>query len=214
MRLKEKIKSMAIAGRILHDRELLWRNASRDARVNTARAIKRVERLKRVVAKATGDEAIRFRNELIQAEALLAYERRKPLPKVPPPKHHPRLMALHDLRVREIRPQMRACLLAYGFLRGRDYSQIEQKVVSVSPRRGWRLTALERSKSKEDRLGDYEPFDYLECPVDRLPNFSLVWEVVKEYYGGDVRVATQKYAEWCDNARAHLASQGWPKECL
>jgi hypothetical protein len=43
------------------------------------------------------------------------------------PGEHDARLGLHRHRVHEVRPEARHALLAYGFLRGRDYRQLEFK---------------------------------------------------------------------------------------
>ncbi len=46
---------------------------------------------------------------------------------------HPLRLSLHEHRIAKVRPEIRAALLAYGFLRGRTYLQIENNTKSRPP---------------------------------------------------------------------------------
>ena len=102
---------------------------------------------------------------------------------------HPKQVSLRNHRVNHLRPHARHTLLTYGFLRGRTYQEMENKLVTPLP---------------QNRQSDQ---------LDLLPSFDKVWDMLMRFNVGhgrtDSLVLAQRFAEWFDAAIAHLKSQGW-----
>ena len=81
---------------------------------------------------------------------------------------HPMRESLRRHRRRDVRAEARHSLIAYGFLRGRRYAQIEQ------PKEVWR--GHQRGSGP--------------------PNWNRVRDLVAKYGDMDKREAAQKLAEW------------------
>jgi hypothetical protein len=93
---------------------------------------------------------------------------------------------LHRHRTHELRKAARISHLAYGFLRGTPYSEIENKT--------------------HDRLDTFED-QHKEFKERRI--FDLVRREAKRFAPSDmdIRVFAQKWAEWIEDAKNHLAKQ-------
>lgn len=205
--LKLAIKRMAYDSRNHRIEKNKWRDGFRDRKVNVGRALKRVHRLEQIKTKWSPEQNALFLigSKLELAKQALDAERAKTAPKSALPETHPHVIELHDNRINNIRPTIRTYLLAYGFLRGRAYAHIEQRL-GRAPR------PMKGSKPKSKGSNEYIEFDYLECPMDAKPDFDHVWSVI-EMYGFKDGIYLE-YQKWRTAALKHLESQGWKSEYL
>lgn len=88
---------------------------------------------------------------------------------------------LHHHRVNILRKEARINHLAYGFLRGVPYKEME-------------ITTHDRLDTFEDQAQDY--------PERRI--FAKIRAVAKRHNTMDARDFNQRWAEWIDNARDYL----------
>lgn len=88
------------------------------------------------------------------------------------PGRHAKRLSLREHRIGDVRTEARCALLAYGFLRGRLYRQVENRVRPV----------------------DHAHKDKAMKPID----WERVIALVARFGGLDKRDARQKLAEWAD----------------
>ena len=104
---------------------------------------------------------IKIKSLAAEARIIKAEERKWRYP-------HPMRESLRRHRRKEVRAEARHSLIAYGFLRGRRYAQVEQ------PNEAW--AGHKRGSGP--------------------PNWNRVRDLVAKYGGMDKRDAAQKLAEW------------------
>lgn len=92
---------------------------------------------------------------------------------------------LGDKRRNILRRQARVAHLAYGFLRGREYHEIEN--------------------STHANLGLFEDQRIADIKERRL--FAEVWKMIREFSEEEPQVISQKWAEWCDDAKEYIKEQ-------
>lgn len=100
---------------------------------------------------------------------------------------------LQHHRVTKLRKEARISHLAYAFLRGVPYKVVEQGTHDV-------VHAFEdQHEDTDERAKERRIFD-------------RVKGMAKKFYEGDVRDFQQKWAEWVDDAKAHVLMQHPLKE--
>jgi hypothetical protein len=155
--LKIKIKSLAAEARMIRDEEKKWR----------------ITETKRVPYKDhRGIERVKIVRVPKKHYAKIPLHER--------PTDHPMRDSLYWHRVGVVREEARDSLIAYGFLRGLDYEQIEE-----NPR--W---------SNLDESGKMQ--------LHLAPDIDNVWAIVERFRGErDYRDVAQKFEEWVQNSNLY-----------
>lgn len=105
------------------------------------------------------------------------------------PTEEDKFWGLHHKRTADLRFNLRAMHLAYGFLRGVPYSRIENTTHNDL-----------RFFEKKDEGTENEP--------DSIHGFlRQVWHIARRYSEIDIRDLRQKWSTWVDECRKHVENQ-------
>lgn len=164
--LKVKQKHIATEKNIIRHQELKWKEKARVARERAGHEAAKKSRYLENLLKTQQDLANFYCKDEDHCDALLQFSENMLA----------RVKGLYDHRIDVVRPEARATNIAYGFLRGRSYSEVENTVI-------------------EDRFAllGYSP------AIGRKKLWQRVFKIVSDFSDRDLSEAERDVKAWRRN---------------